>query len=106
MSDGNLVIVQPEVLQQAIDAFNKSSSAIGECISSLQGNIGEVSSAWIAGASDTYQAKLQKLSGNITTAQTELQSQIKVLQDETERYLSTIKTVESNVDSLNSEFMK
>lgn len=105
MDDGT-VIVDPAGLQRAIDSFNLVSNNIGNCISSLQKNISEVSSAWIADASDTYQAKLRQLSENITKAQDELQQQTKILAQKNENYISVIKKNEANVESLSSGFMK
>lgn len=105
MANTDTVIVDIPSLREAIQSFRQCSTALGECVTSLQSNTTEIRAAVVSQASDTYQGKMQKLAVNVGNAQTELTAKVKELENLCEKSETAEKTAQGIAESLDSNFM-
>lgn len=105
MANADTVIVDIPSLREAIQSFRQCSTVLGDCVTSLQQNTSEIRAAVTSQASDIYQGKMQKLSSNVSSAQTELTAKVKELEMLCDKSEQAEKTAQGIAESLDSNFM-
>ena len=106
MADTDIVILNPQATNEAIERFEAVKGKLGEVGSEIQANSKKLKAAWIADASEDYYSKTKKLIENITTVQSLLEKQILDIDTRTTKEKQANITAKELSESVNAIDLK
>lgn len=106
MADTDIVILNPQATNEAIERFEAVKGKLGEVGSEIQANSEKLKAAWIADASEDYYSKTKKLIENITTVQSLLEKQILDIDTRTTKEKQANITAKELSESVNAIDLK
>lgn len=105
MDANDIVVVDPVILHQGVEALQKSSASIANYVSTLESITAEISANYQGETSEKFQAKMKKLSNNLNVAKTMMDDTlVKKLNVLIERYEDVIAKASQKAEEVDSSF--